>query len=276
MNNFIIKTSKQEVIEKIQNHKVFTFEGIFTYKTIINAGDRVFIYLGGWQVAWESGLLGYGKIIKGPHSFYSQEGRQREYFKIDIEPLIILPKVISHEISTSAKWIENALSAVIARTRKWDFPGGKIPNISDPFYVLRDEIEEFVIRDPYLMENSRNREGFVSFLAALKKEELLPKEIVAIWKIENSQSFGQRDQETSANKKADLEKQLKKAGIKGLDILHKPQMAHGRKHFHDRKITARIMTADGEREYRWDISSGIDNLMNQSKEATIYLTETTG
>ena len=173
----------------------------------------------------------------------------------------------------NARFVESALGSIVARTRRWDFDVGEIRDVSEPFYVLQDSANEFVIRDPYLMAKPRNRENFVEFLKAIDRTNMLPSEIVAIWRIQRHRPNDNRSAESVGELTRDLQLRLNKAGLDGLKILHKPQSDRISTHFHDRRIEAVVSYPDGEKRFRWDITSGIDNLMDATKEASVFLTD---
>ena len=182
-------------------------------------------------------------------------------------------ELICQNARASATRIEGALGNVIARTRKWDYPVGAARKIEDAFHVLQGEVVNFVVRDPYLMSKPRNREKFVDFLKHLGEKHLLPSPVVAVWRMDSRQHWGTGEQESTAEKKAHLLKLLKAAGLNALQIVHKPQNERRSVHFHDRKISADISSPESKKSFRWDITSGIDNLMDRNKEATVFLTE---
>ena len=43
-------------------------------------------------------------------------------------------------------------------------------------------------------------------------------------------------------------------------------------HFHDRQVIADFAANGIKRKFRWDLTSGIDNLMDISKEAKVFRT----
>ena len=169
--------------------------------------------------------------------------------------------------------VKGALGSILARTRKWDFEVGAVRNLSEPFHVLQNKTKEIVIRDPYLMAKPRNREKFVEFLKAIDDENMLPREIVVIWKIQRQRPDDRSPVESVPDQKRDLQSRLSKVGLNELVIIHKPQSDRRGTHFHDRRIEALVSSPDGEKTFRWDITSGIDNLMDTTKEASVFLTE---
>lgn len=178
-----------------------------------------------------------------------------------------------YSIIGKAELLEGALGSILAKTRKWDFEVGTNRNVAEPFYVLQDTANELVIRDPNLMAGPRNRENFVEFLKAIDEANMLPREIVAIWKTQRQRPDDRRTAESVSEQTRDLKSRLKNAGLEDLTILHKPQTDRRGSHFHDRRIEAVVSSPDGEKKFRWDITSGVDNLMDITKEASVFLTE---
>lgn len=95
MTAYVIKVSDDENIRKAASLQPFTHAGIYLFEDEISVDDPVFIYFGGdkAQVSWATGLAGLGKILKKPYD-KGYDKSQKRYFKIDVQPLSILPKPI--------------------------------------------------------------------------------------------------------------------------------------------------------------------------------------
>ena len=66
---------------------------------------------------------------------------------------------------------------------------------------------------------------------------------------------------------------VKQSHLKDIPIRCTPEMPGRGRHFHDRQIFARVMKGNPGQSLRWDVSSGIDSLMDASKEAVLYACE---
>ena len=44
-------------------------------------------------------------------------------------------------------------------------------------------------------------------------------------------------------------------------------------HFHDRRVIADVTRSGERKRFRWDLTSGVDNLMDRSKEASVFLSQ---
>lgn len=106
MSVFIVKVTNEINVKLVQSGQGFTHEGIYDYENDINIGSTVFIYFSGWktQISWDQGLAAVGRVTKGPYDKgYSSEKPRN--FKIDIQPLHVFQKPISHEfLATHPKY----------------------------------------------------------------------------------------------------------------------------------------------------------------------------
>jgi len=113
--------------------------------------------------------------------------------------------------------------------------------------------------DPYVGTADRNSEALRNLLNELKQRGRVVSELKIVVSAGPNQDF-------IKNQIVRLKKHLKGLSKK-IDI--KP---HARRsgHFHDRVIYAHV--SGSAKPIRWDITSGIDNLMDQSKECSVFRT----
>lgn len=76
--------------------------------------------------------------------------------------------------------------------------------------------------------------------------------------------------ESVAAQETDLRYRLKQANLGDIRVQFSPYQPRRGGHFHDRQIMAEYTDGDSRKILRWDVSSGVDNLMDPSKEAVIY------
>jgi hypothetical protein len=111
-----------------------------------------------------------------------------------------------------------------------------------------------------LLIEDQNRDALAEFLHQLQQLKVRIVSLTLSWRPEDQQR--------------NLAERLKKIGL-GTGIVHlKPRTSrHG--HFHDRVVTATVI-ANGApaTSFRWDITSGIDNLMERERQCSVFLTTT--
>lgn len=91
---FSIRTKDKETVDKIlNNEKNITISGLNILKDDIQLDDSVFIVLGGDKPAWETGLIGLGKIVKLPYDL-GYDPNKKKNFRVDIDVELLLNKPI--------------------------------------------------------------------------------------------------------------------------------------------------------------------------------------
>ena len=75
----------------------------------------------------------------------------------------------------------------------------------------------------------------------------------------------------SANLVNRLNAKLRQAGLDPEVVRHIPKRKGEGGHFHDRRVTVRLKRNGSTEQFRWDLTSGVDNLMDSSREATVFL-----
>lgn len=168
--------------------------------------------------------------------------------------------------------VKNALSGVLAMTHIWEFLAGQERDLSEPFAILSSAKSiELEIRDPYLLAGERNKTLFVAFLRKLADTDARPSSVKLMWR-EDNPHYARAGQpvESTGDQRVALLKLLKGAGLKGIDIVFRPQKHRAGFHFHDRRIMASLKRDGQVIKYRWDLSSGVDNLMDSTKECVVF------
>jgi Helicase conserved C-terminal domain/Domain of unknown function (DUF1998) len=167
------------------------------------------------------------------------------------------------------------LGSILADTHRFDYAPGAARNIEDPFGVLKDALRpNFFIEDPYVLSGERNRKNAVAFLKQMNSLSACGLGAVTIrWK-EDSQSYsGPRAYEPPNEQINSFKRLMVGAGV-DCTKLQMFSLRSGRGgHFHDRQVIVDFTANGTKRKFRWDLTSGIDNLMDVSKEAKVFRTQ---
>ena len=91
------------------------------------------------------------------------------------------------------------------------------------------------------------------------------------WREDHPKGSANRAPERVEDQKRAFRRALADAGLDGLNPRFDVRVLRG-SHFHDRQILADFSRAGEQASYRFDLSSGIDNLMDRNKEAKIFRT----
>ena len=79
-----------------------------------------------------------------------------------------------------------------------------------------------------------------------------------------------RDLESPTEQQVALAQALREAGLNDIRLIYLPQQPRRGAHFHDRQVFADYEQDGTQKTFRWDITSGIDNLMDKNKEAVVF------
>jgi hypothetical protein len=165
--------------------------------------------------------------------------------------------------------VPGALSTILANTRTWDFAPNQARAFGEIFAQARDATGSFHIRDPFVLSGDRNRRRLVAFLKELEKQRVSIDHLIIAWREGDAYKA---DYEHPQVQEQEFEALLDAAKLHGFTIQYDPQPHRSRAHFHDRQIRGKLDHGDGTKtSLLWDVSSGIDNLMDSSKEAKVYL-----
>jgi ATP-dependent helicase YprA (DUF1998 family) len=172
------------------------------------------------------------------------------------------------KVRDSSKIVERAFSNVLANTRAWDFPPRHARAFNEVFAPARDYAGEFLVRDPYLLSGERNRRQLIALLQEMQRQHISIDHLVVEWREGDFRKVGYErpDEQIRA-----LEALLDSFQLNGFTIDYDCQPFRDRSHFHDRQIVGKIDDGGSVRTLLWDVSSGVDNLMDSSKEAKVYL-----
>lgn len=177
------------------------------------------------------------------------------------------------EFVDSAAQLSGLLGQVLAETKRYDYPPGVRRSLDEAFGIIQGAVKpNITVVDPYLLSGDRNRRLAAAFLKGLS--DLTADglgQVLVRWRQDNSYGSGPRAPERPEDQSRAFRQSLAVLGLGGLDLRFDARPMRG-SHFHDRQILIRISTASGIQAYRFDLSSGVDNLMDTSKEAKVFLT----
>ena len=179
-------------------------------------------------------------------------------------------KAVVKEIQKRSKLEPNALEGFLQNTRRFEYRSGHRRNLNEVFAVLSGAEEaEITVRDPYLLAGPQNLESTAQFLKHLSSLCSTVKAIRLVWK-HGIVSYGGAMGRRSADLVNRLNAELRQAGLDPGLVRHIPKRKGEGGHFHDRRVTVRLKRNGSSEQYRWDLTSGVDNLMDTSREATVF------
>ena len=160
---------------------------------------------------------------------------------------------------------KGVLDAFNARIRRFDYRPGTPRDLGPVFETISGRQVDLHIEDPWCLARPPQRERLEAFLAMLKKQGVQVRRLTLVWEPGNTSDMPLRDQI------AEAERQL---GQKGLfaQLRPEPSDRNRRRHFHDRFVEAATVDELTPLKARFDITSGIDNLMALQKECAVFLT----
>jgi hypothetical protein len=174
------------------------------------------------------------------------------------------------KIVGEAQHIPQALTGILANTRRWEFKPGDRRDLTEAFAIARkDSRVQLVLRDPYLLTGERNRRSTVEFLGALIRIGIEIEAATLVWRPDDPRRMTGVPEPVVAQE-SDLRLRLSQAGLDKIRVQFSPYQPRRGGHFHDRQVLAEYNEGGAQKTLRWDISSGIDNLMDSTKEAVIY------
>lgn len=171
------------------------------------------------------------------------------------------------------KKIENVFSACALNTRAFRHEPGHPRDFKSMFSAIAGQSVRLQIDDPYLASGERNRGALADFLGKLQEVGVVIKSLTISWRPARPGNNPRYVDERPEEQQRDLMGRLKAIGLTAGIIQLKPKNSR-LGHFHDRVVTAMI---DGDahatpRTLRWDISSGIDNLMQRDRQCSVFFT----
>lgn len=177
-------------------------------------------------------------------------------------------------IRRQARRETGALGNLVRDTRRFEYRPGKERRLSEPFAPLQGADEaEIVVRDPYLLAAPHNRESAAAFVKFLSSLCGGIKRVTLVWRTEGPTHRPGGGGRRSDDAIPEFKSSMRRHGL-NTDLIRFAQQRRGEGgHFHDRQVTAFVRRHGAEERYRWDLTSGVDNLMDETKEATVFMSQ---
>jgi len=170
--------------------------------------------------------------------------------------------------------IEKALAATALNTKAFRHEAGQPRDFKAMFAEIIGRTVKLQIDDPYLASGDRNRGALVDFLTRLQGLGVVITSLTLTWKPPRPNSASSISEERPEDQQRDLANRLKRLGSVGPIHLNPRMSRLG--HFHDRVVTATVNGEAGPKMLRWDITSGIDNLMQRDRQCSVFFTSIDG
>lgn len=157
----------------------------------------------------------------------------------------------------------DALGQFLLDTKRFDYQVGQRRNLEELFAPLRGvEDTRIRIRDPYLLSREHNFESTAKFLEQLNLLCGGMRSARLVWKTVRVRDSGDAIRR--------FRTKLKERGLDPSVIRYEPRRRGEGGHFHDRRVFADVIRSGEKERFRWDLTSGVDNLMDRSREASVF------
>ena len=156
------------------------------------------------------------------------------------------------------------LAPALATLRTWRFPAGRTRNVSDLFSILRGRHVSVEVEDPWCGARAGGRFAFAQFLQAIHRQGIVITHLrIALRtlipnadpRLEQLNGLRRVIHDSPVTVPAQFEERNPQRGT----------------HFHDRVVTLQTTDQAASVRARYDLTSGIDCLMNQDKECKVFL-----
>lgn len=169
--------------------------------------------------------------------------------------------------------VSEALAATALNTKSFRHDPGFPRDFRTMFACIAGQTASLKIEDPFLASGDRNRTALVDFLKKLRDLGVDIQSVTLTWRLPRPANYGRySSEETPEEQQRDLLRRLKAVGFDLDSIQLRPKTGRSG-HFHDRVVTAVVDREGDKTTFRWDISSGIDNLMERERQCSVFLTE---
>lgn len=231
----------------------------------------------------EIGLVERNLLEDAPRIIVRQAGRSLEFYGTNYDqPILddpIGPSIYSASKASDEDWLASnvakvrkmsgALRDIGLSSRSYRHEPGDRRDFAAMFSDISGETVTMRIEDPFLASGDRNRSALIEFLRTLQKLGVKFEALTLSWKPPRADAGFQ--EERLEDQHRELSKRLKEIGLSA-DVVHLKPRTSRRGHFHDRIVTAKINSAQ-EVTLLWDITSGIDNLMETHRQCNVFVTD---
>lgn len=178
-----------------------------------------------------------------------------------------------HSCATQDSWVGKhqsqmqemppLLSEATAKLKAYRFSPGDKRDVASIFHAMDGRQVKVVIEDPWCGVRPQNRKKVADFIGTLERSGISICDLIIVW---NPYAD---DFETPEVQIRDLEKQLSLSNVRATPTFESRDKRSG--HFHDRVVLMETQDDGEDISGRWDITSGIDNLMSLHKECKVFM-----
>ena len=156
----------------------------------------------------------------------------------------------------------SVLSLAMAKLKSWHFSQGQKRNVPELFSIFASRPISVRIEDPWIGSREGGRKAFGELLNSLLVND---SKITDTHIVLRTNGYDTDSEKIQLN---GLKQQATNSGVHGKIYFEKRNSRN--KHFHDRKIL--IQTDDDGNKIiaRYDVTAGVDNLMNRNKECSVF------
>jgi hypothetical protein len=165
------------------------------------------------------------------------------------------------------KSMASVLENFSAKIRRFEFRSGTPRDLSPVFELIANRRVDLRIEDPWGAARPQNIERLKFFLQTLAKLKVQIGSLTLVWDPQH------RPEVSVQTQMQDIEQALLNKGFAS-SLRLEPSDRLRRKHFHDRFVEAETTDDLAPLKVRYDITSGIDNLMAYQKECSVFVTTT--
>lgn len=155
------------------------------------------------------------------------------------------------------------LSALTDPLHAFRFRPGQARKIAPLFEPIAGRRVSVRVEDPWCAARPRNRERLASFLRAIIDAGVKMDEVTITWDSDHQEFELPSDQADA------MRSEFRRAQV-AIDPIFAPRSRRDG-HFHDRVVVAQTLDEGAQLDVRWDITSGIDNLMSVPKECSVFM-----
>ena len=181
-------------------------------------------------------------------------------------------KAVVESIRRKSRRKHDALEHFIRDTRRFEYLPGERRYLSELFAPLKGaDNAKITIRDPYLLARPHNRRSTLGFVQLLSSLCDGIEGLTLVWRLDGQAYSGGSAGQHSSDSIAEFKSEVRRNGLNPELLRFSPKRKGEGGHFHDRRVTALVFKNGSEERYRWDLTSGVDNLMDETREATVFV-----
>ncbi len=166
-------------------------------------------------------------------------------------------------ISDQSSELPGPLAALTDQLQAFRFRPGQARKVSPLFEPIAGRRVSIRVEDPWCAVRPRNRERLASFVRAITDAGVKLDEVTITWDSDHQEFESPSDQAEA------MRSEFEQAQV-AYNLVFEPKSRRDG-HFHDRVVVAKTLDEGAQLDVRWDITSGIDNLMSVPKECSVFM-----